>query len=126
MNKSFTAKPYFQAVEVQQVFQCLPASVIGLVHECHLAVAVHRQELPAGMYAGQTDPAEGKAVGQQPAYDSAQAATAAADLEIVQHWSDALLDAVADAGAAVVATCRSALMKPQTLERDDLGSTRAC
>lgn len=115
---------------MQQAFQCLPAGVVGHVHECHLTVAAHRQELPAGMYAVQTEPAGGRPVGQQPAYDSAQAATAAAGLEILQHWSNALLDAVADAGAAVVATCRINLMIPQKkhkkMKEIDFGSTGTC
>ena len=89
--------------------QCLPASVAGHGHERHQTVAVHRQELAAGRYAVQIDPAEGMPVGQQrPACDSAQAATAAAGLEIARRWSNALLDAVV--GAAVEATCRVDIM----------------
>ena len=91
--------------------QCLPASVAGHGYERHQTVAVHRQELAVGRYAVQTDPAEGMPVGQQqPAFDSARAATAAAGLEIARHWSDALSAAVAGAAAAVEATCMAVIM----------------
>lgn len=62
------------------------------------------------MPAGQSGLAEGMLGGQQPAYDSAQAAADEADLETTLHWTEAPLadpDTAADAAAAAgVATCK--------------------
>ena len=86
----------------------------GHGREDHQTLAVHSHDLPAGTHAGHfrvSGLAEGMMGGQQPAYDSARAATAAADLETVLHWTEVLLadpDIAADAAAAAaVATCNT-------------------
>lgn len=78
----------------------------GHGHEDRLTLAVHRQELPAGMRAGQSGLAEDMTGAQQPAYDSAQAAADEADLETALHWTEALLADPDTAAAAVVVTCK--------------------
>lgn len=87
--------------------------MIGHAQGHQLPLAVHRQALPAGTCAVQYDLGEGRPVVQPPAYESAQAATAGAGLEIVQHWLNALLaepDAVAD--VAAVAACSMDIISP--------------
>lgn len=96
--------------QCQQNIKCVPANLTGHGHEDHLTLAVHRQELHAGMHADQSGLAEGMLGAQLPAYDSAQAAADEADLETALHWTEALLadpDTVAAAAdAAAAATCK--------------------
>lgn len=94
--------------QCQQIVKCLPAHVTGREREDRLTLAEHRRELPAGTPAGQSGLAEGMLGGQQPAYDSAQAAADEANLETMLHWTEALLadpGTAADAAAAVT-TCK--------------------